>query len=223
MIFVQIENKKNFTSNFDVDTSFFSNMNKNHANKAKKRRKKFKKLVIRKCVKIKINIQSENQIWNESQAIFDTKTKINLINHVYAKKFNLRRFEVLDCDAITIDNHRLKIYDVYFVQFEISNVKSTNRFFEESFLVVNLNWNLTLNMFWIQLSKIKINWDDDSIKSWRIKKKHFIFITMRIEKIEFEQLTKNVIDDKIETYFMFVRIYIDKQFDMQKMHVQRRV
>ena len=46
---------------------------------------------------------------------------------------------------------------------------------------------------------------------------------MRIEKIEFEQLTKNVIDDKVETYFMFVRMYIDKQFDMQKMHVQRRV
>ena len=56
-----------------------------------------------------------------------------------------------------------------------------------------------------------------------LQKKHFIFITMRIEKIESKQLTKNVIDDKIETYFMFVRIYIDKQFDMQEMHVQRRV
>ena len=61
MIFAQIKSKKNFTSNFDVDTSFFSNMNKNHVNKAKKQRKKFKELVIRKCVKIKINIQSENQ------------------------------------------------------------------------------------------------------------------------------------------------------------------
>ena len=55
------------------------------------------------------------------------------------------------------------------------------------------------------------------------QKKHFIFITMRIEKIKFEQLTENVIDDKFETYFMFVRVYIDKQFDMQKMHVQRRI
>ena len=62
MIFAQIESKKNFTSNFDVNTSFFSNMNKNHINKAKRRRKKLKKLVIRKCVKFKINIQNENQI-----------------------------------------------------------------------------------------------------------------------------------------------------------------
>ena len=60
MIFVQIAKKKKF-SNFDFDTSFFSNMNKNHVNK-KKRRKKFKKFVIRKCVKIKINIQNKNQI-----------------------------------------------------------------------------------------------------------------------------------------------------------------
>ena len=110
-----VKNKKNSISNYDVDTSFFSNMNKNHVNKTKKRRKKFKEFVIRKCVKIKNNIQSENQIWNESRAIFDTKTKINLTNHVYAKKFNFRRFEILNCDAITIDNHRLKIYDVYFV------------------------------------------------------------------------------------------------------------
>ena len=201
--------------------SFFSNMSKNHANKAKRRRKKFRKLVIRKCVKIKINIQSENQTWNESRAIFDTETKINLISHVYAKKFNFRRFETLNCDAITIDNHRLKIYDVYFVQFEISNINDTNRFFEKSFLIVNLNWNLTLSIFWIQLSKVKINWNDDNIKFWRNRKKHLIFIIMRIEKIESKQLTENVIDDKIETYFMFVRMYIDKQFDMQKMHVQR--
>ena len=108
----------------------------------KKRRKKFKKFVIRKCVKIKINIQKENQIWNESKAIFDTETEISLINHVYAKKFNFRRFKILNCNAITIDKHRLKIYDIYFVQFEISNVKSTNRFFfEKSFLIMNLNWN----------------------------------------------------------------------------------
>ena len=46
---------------------------------------------------------------------------------------------------------------------------------------------------------------------------------MRIEKIESKQLIENVIDDKIKTYFMFVRIYIDKQFDMQKTHVQRRI
>ena len=61
MILIQIANKKEFISNFDFDTAF-SNMNKNHANKEKRRRKKFKKFVIRKCVKIKINIQRENQI-----------------------------------------------------------------------------------------------------------------------------------------------------------------
>ena len=59
MIFAQVDNKKKF-SNFDFDTSFFSNMSKNHVNKARRRRKKFKEFVIRKCVKIKINIQSEN-------------------------------------------------------------------------------------------------------------------------------------------------------------------
>ena len=61
MIFVQVANKKKSISNFDFDTAF-SNISKNHANKKKRRRKKFRELVIRKCVKIKINIQKKNQI-----------------------------------------------------------------------------------------------------------------------------------------------------------------
>ena len=61
MIFAQIVSKREFISNFDFDTTF-SNMSKNHANKERKRRKKFKEFVIRKCVKIKMNIQKENQI-----------------------------------------------------------------------------------------------------------------------------------------------------------------
>jgi len=219
MIFARVDNKKNSISNFEFDTSFFSNMIKNHVNKTRKKRKKFRELMIRNCVKIKINIQSENQIWNKSRAIFDTKTKINLISQVYAKKLNFRRFEILDCDAITIDNHRLKIYDVYFVQFEISNINNTNRFFEKSFLIVDLNWDLTLNIFWIQFSRVKINWNNDEIKFWRCKNKHLISITMRIEKIEFEQLTEKIINKKIETYFMFVRIYTDEQINMHKIHV----
>ena len=61
MIFAQVASKRKSISNFDFDTAF-SNMSKNHANKEKKRRKKFREFVIRKCVKIKINIQRENQI-----------------------------------------------------------------------------------------------------------------------------------------------------------------
>ena len=61
MIFAQVASKRESISNFDFDTAF-SDMNKNHVNKERKRRKKFKKFVIRKCVKIKINIQEENQI-----------------------------------------------------------------------------------------------------------------------------------------------------------------
>ena len=57
MIFAQIANKKEFISNFDFDTTF-SNINKNYANK-KKRRKKFKEFVIRKCVKIKKHIKKK--------------------------------------------------------------------------------------------------------------------------------------------------------------------
>ncbi|KAG7001976.1 hypothetical protein G7Y79_00030g065090 [Physcia stellaris] len=222
MIFVQVAKKKK-SLDFDFDTSFSSGMSKNHANKERKRRKKFRELVIRKCVKAKVNIQGENKAWNESRAVLDTGAEVNLISHAYAKKLNLRRSEALGCDAITVGSHRLKTYGVYFVQLEVPDVKETSRFFEESFLAVDLDWDLTLGMPWIQLSRAKVNWDDGSIKAWRCRKKHLIPTTCRIEDIEPEQLAEDIIDNEAEAYLMFVRVYTDKQSDMHGVHISKRV
>ena len=87
-----------------------------------------------KCNKHTIKI---NDI--EIFAIVNSKTKINLINNVFFKKFKLISFNVFTCEIIIVNNFRIKSYDVYFVRLEISNENDINRFFNENFLKVDLS------------------------------------------------------------------------------------
>ena len=121
-----------------VKNSLTSNNNKNEfsstifsTNNSKRRRKKFRMI---KCIKHKIKINDEKIL-----TIIDSKTEINLISNVFVKKFKLVSFNVFICEIMTIDNMRIKFYDVYFVRLEISNENDINRFFNENFLKIDLS------------------------------------------------------------------------------------
>ena len=118
IIFNQIDITKNLLTNNHNDDEFFSTNFNNVINK--RRRKKFRMI---KCDKIKIKI---NDI--EIFAIINSKTKINLINNVFVKKFKLILFDVSFCEITTFDNNQFKIYEIYFVSLEISNENDVNRF-----------------------------------------------------------------------------------------------
>ena len=131
-------------------------------------------------------------------------------------------FHVFNCQAMNVKNHSLKIYDVYFIQFEIKNENDVSRFFNNNFLKTNLVWNMTLNLSWMQLSKIKINWITNKIEIWSFIVKFVLFITSRIEKIEFEKLINVVLNDEQHVFVMFVRMFHDEKTNLNSIHIQRR-
>ena len=171
-----------------------------------------------KCKKHKIKI-NETKILT----IIDSKTEINLISNVLAKKLKLISFNVFICEIMIIDNNRIKFYDVYFVRLEVSNENDINRFFHESFLEIDLSWDISLDLSWMQLFEAKINWKDNKIKSWHLSISNFFFIMNRIEKIESKELVNDVMNEKNETFVMFVRAFNDEKIDLQKIHIERRV
>ena len=84
IIFDQIDIMKNLLTNNNNDDEFLSTNFNNII--IKRRRKKFRTTKYDK-IKIKIN---DNEIF----AIMNSKTKINLINNVFVKKFKLILFDV---------------------------------------------------------------------------------------------------------------------------------
>ena len=138
MIFNQADTVKNSILNDEIDFNFDESFTIDIEIKNVKRRRK--KLRMTKCKKtmIKINKKSNEKNKLKFETIMNSKTKINLINNIFAKQFELESFNVSSCEAVIIDNHFFKIYDVYFVQFEMQNENDVNRFFNDSFIETNL-------------------------------------------------------------------------------------
>ena len=215
--FSQVDTKKNFLIHNNNDDEFFTT---NFIDINIKQRSK--KLAVTKCNKIEISIKNSTKKNVEIYAFLDSEAEISLINNIFVKKFKLVSFDVSNCEIMIIEHNRIKFYDVYFVQIEISNANEINRFFNESFLEIDLNWSITLDLSWHQLSKIDVNWIDDKVRFWSLNVKFIFFITNRIEKIESKKLAIVIVNDKKKIFVMFVRAYIDEKTIMQKIHIERR-
>ena len=222
MIFNQIDTKKNSISNDRIDSNSNEFITIIIEIKSVKRRRR--KLRMTKCKRttIKINKKFEEKNKLKFEVVMNLKAKINLINKVFAKQLELESFNVSSCKAMIIENHFIKNYEIYFVQFEIQNENDVNRFFNDNFLKTNLEWDMTLSLLWMQLFEVKINWKIDKIESWSLIIESILFITNRIEKIESEELVSAAIDEKKEIFVMFVRVLHDKKKNMNSVHIERR-
>ena len=75
----------------------------------------------------------------------NNKNKINFINRIIIKQLNLFSFFINQkiCDII---NTKLKIFKIHFFIVVITDKNNNQRFFEKSFLKININENLIFNM-----------------------------------------------------------------------------
>ena len=138
MIFNQVDTTKNSILNDEIDFNFDESFTIDiEIKNVKRRRRKFRMIKCKKTM-IKINKKSNEKNKLKFETIMNSKAKISLINNILAKQFELKSFNVSNCETMTIDNHFFKIYDVYFVQFEMQNENDMNRFFNDSFLETNL-------------------------------------------------------------------------------------
>ena len=138
MIFNQTDTKRNSISNDRIDSNSNEFITIIIEIKSVKRRRR--KLRMTKCKRttIKINKKFEKKSKLKFEVVMNSETKINLINKTLAKQFELKSFNVSNYEAVIIENHSIKNYEVYFVQFEIQDENDVNRFFNDSFLETNL-------------------------------------------------------------------------------------
>ena len=92
-----------------------------------------------KCNKTDVKIKNTNDREVVIYAILNSEAKISLISNVFAKKLKLVSIDVSSYDVMILDRNRLKFYDVYFVRMKIENERDISRFFNESFLEIDLN------------------------------------------------------------------------------------
>ena len=138
MTFNQTDTKKNSISNEQNDFSQNEFFTIDIEIKNVKRRRKKLRMIKCKKITIRINKKFDEKNKLKFETVMNSKAKINLINNIFVKQFELISFNVSSCEAIIIKNHSFKNYEIYFVQFEIQNENDVNRFFNDNFLETNL-------------------------------------------------------------------------------------
>ncbi|KAG6986622.1 structure-specific endonuclease subunit SLX1 [Physcia stellaris] len=130
----------------ETDSSLDESSTTDTETKSAKRRRR--KLRMAKCKKtmVKVNKRPGEKDKLKFEAVMDPGTEISLISNTLAKQLGLEPSNVPNCEAMTIDNHPLKTYDVYFVQFEVQDENDVNRFFNDSFIETDLTWDMTLSL-----------------------------------------------------------------------------
>ena len=84
------------------------------------------------------------------------------MNPNFAKKISFRIFEI-KIDTQKIDSLKLDTFDMVIVLFCMENKKRRFRFFEGMFLVADISIDSTLNILFLTLNNIEIDFVDHQI------------------------------------------------------------
>ena len=138
MIFNQVDTKKNSISDDRIDSN--SNEFTTIIIEIKSVKRRRRKLRMTRCKRttIKIDKRFDEKNKLKFEVVMNSKAEISLISKTFAKQLELESFNVSSCEAVIIENHSIKNYEVYFVQFEIQDENDVSRFFNDSFLETNL-------------------------------------------------------------------------------------
>ena len=98
---------------------------------------------------------------NQIKTLLDSKNKVNAISQVYAHQLGFKTRKT-NIRAHKIDNTTLKTYEIIVFIFSVLDKDGKERFFEESFLLADVKLDIVLEIFFLTISNVNIDfqaWD----------------------------------------------------------------
>ena len=112
--------------------------------------KKKEKLERVSCVQYSVTFK------DQTKALLDLRSKINAMSQAFAYQLGLAIWKT-NVGAQKINGTTLKTYGIIFFTFFVSNKDGRERFFEESFLLVNIKPEIVLEMLFLTMSNANVD------------------------------------------------------------------
>ena len=144
------------------------------------------------------------QLWKKSVSVFlDSGSEINAVHLVFAKKlgFTIRPTDVgaQKIDGITLETHRMVV-----AAFLVKDKANRVRFFEETFLVVNISLEVVFGILFFILSGADIDFLGCELR-WRTYTiEEALSTTRRVELVGKIRVVTVALDTEHETYIVHV-------------------
>lgn len=116
------------------------------------------------CIQYLINFPKAQL--EKIQAIIDSVSKINAMTLVYANWLSL---EIRPTNVCTqkIDDLALKIYGMVIAGFLVHNKLGKVQFFKETFILIDTNMEMVLEMLFLSLSNVNVKFTEVKRLIWR--------------------------------------------------------
>ena len=151
------------------------------------------------------------------RALVNLSSEVNAMTPTYAAKlgFKVRK---TDIKAQKIDSFILKTFGIVLADFQVEDKLGRARFFQETFLLANINMEVVLGMLFLTFSNTDIQFIEKEL-TWRSYTTAEALLTIkRIEFIDKKEFAKVALDENSETFVIHVaflnlvpRIYPDKK------------
>ena len=100
-------------------------------------------MIIRRVIKISVIVLDHETI----RIILNYDSETNLIKKHFVRKLNLKACALKNINLIIFNNKSFQTHEVYFLIIAIKDLTRMKRFFKKSFLTMNIDDDLILDMF----------------------------------------------------------------------------
>ena len=98
---------------------------------------------------------------DQTEALLDSRSKINIISQVFAFELGLKIWKT-NVEAQKIDGTILETYKMIVSTISVLDKDNKKRFFKENFLLADVNPNVVLKIFFLTINNADVNfqaWD----------------------------------------------------------------
>lgn len=95
-----------------------------------------------------------------------------------------------------IDGSRLKIYIMIIALSQVDNIDGKSCFFKETFLLIDMGINAIFVMFFIFLSNVKVNFNDQELKQKQYTIVHVFLTNRQMELVRKKEFAAVTLDSK---------------------------
>lgn len=217
--FKQVDYVKKLTtsspSESDSELSFKVITHRVYVRRIKRELAKAKRLIIRKCVEVNIEIK-ERRVRSK----LNFGSEVNLISRKFVKNLHLSLSAIDSFDTRTVDESRLQTFGVHFLTINVLNKDDVPKYFEEFFLKISMQDDLILGMFWFYLAEPHVSWFNRIIE-WP-KNSSILPTINRVAVFDPEEFVEECINEKSAAYVLYIRQYLDNSENLKGVHSFRK-
>ena len=136
-------------------------------------------------------------------ALLDSDSEVNAIHPTFARELGLL-IRITDVGAQNINGTMLNTFKMVVNAFPVTDKANRVRFFEETFLVVNVSPEVVLGMFFLTLSGADVDFSDRELRWKTYTNEEALPTTRRVELVGKKEFAIAALDPESETFVIHI-------------------